>query len=44
VYETLAEGVATAQAAGLDDTLIRDYFSWLPVVAPGLRCSPADTR
>ena len=34
---SLAEGVATAQAAGLDDTLIRDYFSRLPLVAPGLR-------
>jgi 3-hydroxyisobutyrate dehydrogenase-like beta-hydroxyacid dehydrogenase len=34
---TLAEGVATAQAAGLDDALIRGYFSRLPLVAPGLR-------
>ena len=34
---SLAEGVATAQAAGLDETLIRDYFSRLPLVAPGLR-------
>jgi 3-hydroxyisobutyrate dehydrogenase-like beta-hydroxyacid dehydrogenase len=34
---SLAEAVATAQAAGLDDTFIRDYFSRLPLVAPGLR-------
>ena len=34
---TLARAVATAQAAGLDDTLVRDYFSRLPLVAPGLR-------
>jgi 3-hydroxyisobutyrate dehydrogenase-like beta-hydroxyacid dehydrogenase len=34
---SLAEGVATAQAAGLGDTLIRDYFSRFPLVAPGLR-------
>jgi 3-hydroxyisobutyrate dehydrogenase len=34
---SLAEAVATAQAAGLDETLIRDYFSRLPLVAPGLR-------
>src|SRR6202012_3376695 len=34
---SLAEAVATAQAAGLDDTLVRDYFSRLPLVAPGLR-------
>ncbi|MGZ4311730.1 MAG: NAD(P)-dependent oxidoreductase [Solirubrobacteraceae bacterium] len=34
---SLAEAVATAQAAGLDDELIRDYFGRLPLVAPGLR-------
>jgi 3-hydroxyisobutyrate dehydrogenase-like beta-hydroxyacid dehydrogenase len=34
---SLAEAVAAAQAAGLDDTLIRDYFSRLLLVAPGLR-------
>jgi 3-hydroxyisobutyrate dehydrogenase-like beta-hydroxyacid dehydrogenase len=34
---SLAEAVATAQAAGLDDDLIRDYFGRLPLVAPGLR-------
>jgi 3-hydroxyisobutyrate dehydrogenase-like beta-hydroxyacid dehydrogenase len=34
---SLAEAVATAQSAGLDDTLIRDYLSRLPLVAPGLR-------
>ena len=34
---TLAEAVATAQATGLSDELIRDYFGRLPLVAPGLR-------
>jgi 3-hydroxyisobutyrate dehydrogenase-like beta-hydroxyacid dehydrogenase len=34
---SLAEAVATAQAADLDDELIRDYFGRLPLVAPGLR-------
>jgi 3-hydroxyisobutyrate dehydrogenase-like beta-hydroxyacid dehydrogenase len=34
---SLAEAVATAQAAGLDDELIRDSFGRLPLVAPGLR-------
>jgi 3-hydroxyisobutyrate dehydrogenase-like beta-hydroxyacid dehydrogenase len=34
---SLAEAVATAQAAGLDNDLIRDYFGQLPLVAPGLR-------
>lgn len=33
---TLAEAVATAQAAGLPDDLVRDYFGRLPLVAPGL--------
>ena len=33
----LAEAVATAQAAGLKDALIRDYLGGLPLVAPGLR-------
>jgi 3-hydroxyisobutyrate dehydrogenase-like beta-hydroxyacid dehydrogenase len=34
---TLAETVATAQAVGLPDQLIRDYFDELPLVAPALR-------
>ncbi|HUA48272.1 MAG TPA: NAD(P)-dependent oxidoreductase [Solirubrobacteraceae bacterium] len=34
---TLAETVATAQAAGLPDQLIRDYLGGLPLVAPALR-------
>jgi 3-hydroxyisobutyrate dehydrogenase-like beta-hydroxyacid dehydrogenase len=34
---TLAEAVATAQAAGLPDHLIREYFGQLPLVAPALR-------
>ena len=34
---SVAEAVATAQAAGLDDTFIRDYLQRLPLVAPGLR-------
>jgi 3-hydroxyisobutyrate dehydrogenase-like beta-hydroxyacid dehydrogenase len=34
---TLAEAVATAQAVGLPDELIRDYFGQLPLVAPALR-------
>ena len=34
---TLAETVATAQAAGLSDELIRDYLGGLPLVAPALR-------
>lgn len=34
---TLAETVATAQAVGLPDELIRDYFGQLPLVAPALR-------
>jgi 3-hydroxyisobutyrate dehydrogenase-like beta-hydroxyacid dehydrogenase len=34
---TLAEAVATAQAAGLNDDLIRDYLGSLPLVAPGLQ-------
>ena len=33
----LAETVATAQALGLADDLIRDYFGRLPLVAPALR-------
>ena len=33
----LAEAVATAQALGLADDLIRDYFGRLPLVAPALR-------
>jgi 3-hydroxyisobutyrate dehydrogenase-like beta-hydroxyacid dehydrogenase len=33
----LAETVATAQAFGLPDELIRDYFGQLPLVAPALR-------
>jgi 3-hydroxyisobutyrate dehydrogenase-like beta-hydroxyacid dehydrogenase len=33
---TLAETVATAQAVGLSDELIRDYLSRLPLVAPAL--------
>ena len=33
----LAETVATAQAAGLRDELIRDYLGQLPLVAPALR-------
>ena len=33
----LAETVATAQAAGLPDGLIRDYLGQLPLVAPALR-------
>jgi 3-hydroxyisobutyrate dehydrogenase-like beta-hydroxyacid dehydrogenase len=33
---TLAEAVATAQAVGLEDDLIRDYFGQLPLVAPAL--------
>jgi 3-hydroxyisobutyrate dehydrogenase-like beta-hydroxyacid dehydrogenase len=34
---TLAEVVATAQAVGLADDVIREYFSQLPLVAPALR-------
>jgi 3-hydroxyisobutyrate dehydrogenase-like beta-hydroxyacid dehydrogenase len=34
---TLAEAVAMAQAIGLPDELIRDYFGQLPLVAPALR-------
>ena len=34
---TLVEAVATAQAVGLTDELIRDYFGQLPLVAPALR-------
>ncbi len=34
---TLAEAVAAAQAAGVPDDLIRDYFGRLPLVAPALR-------
>jgi 3-hydroxyisobutyrate dehydrogenase-like beta-hydroxyacid dehydrogenase len=34
---TLAETVATAQAVGLPDKLIRDYLGQLPLVAPALR-------
>jgi 3-hydroxyisobutyrate dehydrogenase-like beta-hydroxyacid dehydrogenase len=34
---TLAEVVATAQAVGLPDELIRDYLGRLPLVAPALR-------
>src|SRR5438270_2373734 len=34
---TLAETVATAQAVGLPDDLIRDYLGQLPLVAPALR-------
>jgi 3-hydroxyisobutyrate dehydrogenase-like beta-hydroxyacid dehydrogenase len=34
---TLAETVAMAQAVGLPDKLIRDYFGQLPLVAPALR-------
>src|SRR5437879_12715287 len=34
---TLAEAVAMAQAVGLPDELIRDYFGQLPLVAPALR-------
>ena len=34
---TLAEAVATAQAVGLPDELIRDYLGQLPLVAPALR-------
>ena len=33
----LAEAVATAQAVGLPDELIRDYLGQLPLVAPALR-------
>jgi 3-hydroxyisobutyrate dehydrogenase-like beta-hydroxyacid dehydrogenase len=33
----LAETVATAQAVGLSDQLIRDYLGQLPLVAPALR-------
>jgi 3-hydroxyisobutyrate dehydrogenase-like beta-hydroxyacid dehydrogenase len=33
----LAETVATAQAAGLPDKLIRDFLGQLPLVAPALR-------
>lgn len=33
----LAETVATAQAVGLPDDLIRDFFGRLPLVAPALR-------
>jgi 3-hydroxyisobutyrate dehydrogenase-like beta-hydroxyacid dehydrogenase len=33
----LAEAVATAQAVGLSDELIRDYLGQLPLVAPALR-------
>ncbi|MGP0050112.1 MAG: NAD(P)-dependent oxidoreductase [Solirubrobacteraceae bacterium] len=33
---TLAEVVGTAQAVGLSDDLIREYFSQLPLVAPAL--------
>jgi 3-hydroxyisobutyrate dehydrogenase-like beta-hydroxyacid dehydrogenase len=33
----VAETVATAQAAGLPDQLIRDYLGQLPLVAPALR-------
>jgi 3-hydroxyisobutyrate dehydrogenase-like beta-hydroxyacid dehydrogenase len=33
---TLAEAVATAQAVGLPDELIRDYLGQLPLVAPAL--------
>ena len=34
---TLGEAVATAQAVGLADDLIRGYFGQLPLVAPALR-------
>src|SRR5205085_4783090 len=34
---TLAETVATAQAVGLPDELIRDYLGQLPLVAPAFR-------
>jgi 3-hydroxyisobutyrate dehydrogenase-like beta-hydroxyacid dehydrogenase len=34
---TLAEVVATAQAVGLPDELIRDFLGQLPLVAPALR-------
>ena len=34
---TLAETVATAQAVGLPDELIRDYLGQVPLVAPALR-------
>jgi 3-hydroxyisobutyrate dehydrogenase-like beta-hydroxyacid dehydrogenase len=34
---TLAETVATAQAVGLPDQLIRDFLGQLPLVAPALR-------
>jgi 3-hydroxyisobutyrate dehydrogenase-like beta-hydroxyacid dehydrogenase len=34
---TLAEAVATAQAIGMPDELIREYFGRLPLVAPALR-------
>jgi 3-hydroxyisobutyrate dehydrogenase-like beta-hydroxyacid dehydrogenase len=33
----LSEAVATAQATGLSDEVIRDYFGKLPLVAPALR-------
>ena len=33
----LAEAVATAQAVGLPDELIRDYLGQLPLLAPALR-------
>ena len=38
---TLAEVVATAQAIGLPDELIRDYLGKLPLVAPALH-NPLD--
>jgi hypothetical protein len=34
---TLAEAVATAQAAGLGDDLIRDYFGQFPTIATAVR-------
>jgi len=33
---TLAEAVATAQAVGFPDDLVRDYFGQVPLVAPAL--------
>ena len=33
----LSEAVAAAQAGGVPDDLVRDYFGNLPLVAPGLR-------
>lgn len=34
---TLSEVVSTAQAAGVPDDLVRDFFDGLPLVGPGLR-------